>query len=36
MLKIRPYFIAFFSRSPAMAFKKCLVWSNVISLSVKN
>jgi len=31
MVEIRPYFVTFFSRSPAMTFKKCLIWSNFIS-----
>ena len=36
MAKIHPYFTTFFSRSPAMAFKKYLIWSNFNSFSVKN
>ncbi|WP_142785144.1 hypothetical protein [Changchengzhania lutea] len=31
MAEIYPYFVAFFIRSDAMAFKKCLIWTNFIS-----
>jgi len=36
MAKIHPYFVAFFMHSDAMSFKKCLIWTNFISFSVKH
>lgn len=36
MAKIHPYFVTFIIRSDAMPFKKCLIWTNFISFSVKH
>jgi len=36
MAEIRPYFVTFLIRIAVMYCKKCLIWTNFISFSVKH